>query len=282
MPFRHLGRSLPLLLMISEPMRFAALFGILGLLLAGAAARSAVGGGTHWAVAWGTAVAEGYGALCLWTLAAVYGANARGCSLDWAFGGSRRRNGPVIGWLLWPYRRLALATLALWRRFDSMELAHAVGPRLFVGRRPRGADAARLKELGIDSILNLCAEFPGYSGSFDAVGTLETVDLPILDGTAPSARQFHEAVAWITARHGTGGTVLVHCAQGRGRSVTVAAAALCRLGLAVDPEDALSRIRAVRPRARPSRSQRRALDDYWNSVRSGDAEPLSRLNTLEG
>jgi diacylglycerol kinase (ATP) len=154
------------------------------------------------------------------------------------------------------------------RRFDSMELLHPVGPRLYVGRLPSPSEHAKLTALGVTSVLNLCAEFPRRSRRFET-SKLETAYLPVLDGTAPSDRQFRQAVEWIAARHGEGRSVLVHCAQGRGRSVTVAAAALCRLGLAADPDDALARILSVRTKAKPSRKQRQALARFWNSERAG-------------
>jgi diacylglycerol kinase (ATP) len=259
-----------------EPMRYAALFGILGVLLAGSAVQSAAGGGTS--AAWVLAAAEGYVAICLMTMALVYALNDRGLPFEWAFG----RSGPMpaIGLLLLPYRFLARVTLSMLRRFDSMELMHPVGPRLFVGRLPLPSEHTRLAELGVTSVLNLCAEFPRRSRHL-ATSALETAYLPILDGTAPSDRQFHQAVDWIAARHGEGRSVLVHCAQGRGRSVTVAAAALCRLGLAADPDDALARIISVRPKAKPSRKQRVALARYWNCDRADaiTAPPPAKVET---
>lgn len=247
-----------------EPMRYAALFGVLGILLGCAAMQSAAGVGVS---AVGVlAVAEGYVALCLLTMALTYGLNDRGIPLERAFGyfGGRQ----ALGLLLLPYRVLARITLALLRRCDSMELMHPIGPRLYVGRLPLRSEQAKLTALGVTSVLNLCAEFPRRSRRL-APSDLETAYLPVLDGTAPSDRQFRQAVEWIAARHGEGRSVLIHCAQGRGRSVTVAAAALCRLGLAADPDDALAQIVSVRTKARPSRKQRQALARFWNSDRAG-------------
>ena len=50
----------------------------------------------------------------------------------------------ALGLLLLPYRGLALITLAVLRRFDSMELLHPVGPRLYVGRLPLPSEHAKL------------------------------------------------------------------------------------------------------------------------------------------
>ncbi|SIO33904.1 Dual specificity phosphatase, catalytic domain [Singulisphaera sp. GP187] len=253
-----------------EPMRYAALFGVLGILLGCAAVQRVAGAGVS--AVWGIAVVEGYVALGLLTMALAHGLNDRGIALEQVFGSVRGRQ--TLGLLLLPYRALARITLAVLRRFDSMELMHPVGPRLFVGRHPSPSEQAELSALGVTSVLNLCAEFPRHAKGLETLN-LETAYVPVLDGTAPSDRQFRQAVEWIVARHGAGQSVLVHCAQGRGRSVTVAAAALCRLGLAADPDDALARIAAVRTKARPSRKQRQALARFWNSDRAG-AAPSSR------
>lgn len=246
-----------------EPMRYAALFGILGTLLAGAAVQSASGGAVG--TAWALAAAEAYVALCLFTMALAYWLNHWALPIEWAF----QRPGwmQAVDLLLLPYRLLARVTFGVLRRLDPNDLMHPVGTRLFVGRLPLPADHSRLSEHGVTSVLNLCAEFPRLS-RLDRAADLQTAYLPILDGAAPTERQFRSAVDWIAARHGEGRTVLVHCAQGRGRSVTVAAAALCRLGLASDSDDALARVTAARPGACPSRKQRLALSRFLSAERA--------------
>lgn len=260
------------------PMRYAALFGGLGLLLGVAAVQSATkigaSAGVNKAVVGLIVAVEAYGALCLLTMALAYGLNDRGVAFEQAWGSPRSMR--VLRLLLLPYRVLARITLALLRPFDSMELLHPVGPRLYVGRLPLASEQAKLTAVGVTAVLNLCAEFPRRS-SQQETATLQTAYLPILDGTAPSDRQFRQAVDWIADRYGEGGSVLVHCAQGRGRSVTVAAAALCRLGLAAGPDEALARILSVRTRANPSRKQRQALARFWNSDRAGTLPTPSSL-----
>jgi hypothetical protein len=254
-----------------EPMRYAALFGALGAVLATLAAHSTAEGAT--AAAWLVAGAEGYAAICLLTMAIGYALNHWGIPLDGAF--------ERLGWtwaidvLLFPYAVLARLTLGLLRRCDSMEPFHPVGERLYVGRLPFREEHSRLSEVGVTSVLNLCAEFPRLSGLKSRPG-LETAFVPILDGSAPSPRQFQAAVDWTSARHFEGHSVLVHCAQGRGRSVTIAAAALCRLGLAADSDEALAAIRAARPKANPSRIQRVALSRFLSADQAASTPSTPR------
>jgi hypothetical protein len=247
-----------------EPMRYAALFGLLAVALSASAVRLATGG-TSGADAV-LAAGEGYAALCLLAMTLVYGLHDRGVPIDGVY--RRRWWSSVVDVLFLPYRLLAGLVFALLRRFDSMDLMHPVGARLYVGRLPLPADHPRLADMGVTSVLNLCAEFPRLSRLGGASG-VTTEYLPILDGAAPSPHQFRAAVEWIAARHAEGHSVLVHCAQGRGRSVTVAAAALCRLGEAASPEEALARIVAARPRARPSRKQRLALAQFLSADTGG-------------
>ncbi len=240
-----------------EPMRYAVVFGILGILLAQGAIQAA--STDSGAILRAIACAEAYLALSLFTLAFAYLFDHLSVPVEGLFQHPVWMR--VIDLLLLPYRLLARLTVSLAHRFDSMEMMHPVGPRLFVGRIPFPHDRYRLQEAGVTSVLNLCAEFPKRSRLRDDQ-VMETVYLPILDGTAPSRAQFERAMEWIASRHVAGHTVLVHCAQGRGRSVTVAAAALCRLGLASSPEEALATIKAARPKAKPSRKQRAALSRF--------------------
>jgi protein-tyrosine phosphatase len=136
-----------------------------------------------------------------------------------------------------------------------------VAPGLYIGRLPFPFELDRVRAAGVGAVLNLCWEFPRFSGT-DREPGIETAHVPILDGSPPSDRQFREAVEWAVRWRAEGLCVLVHCAQGHGRTATVAAAILLRLGLAPDVEQALSMVRAVRPRARPSLQQRAALIRY--------------------
>ncbi len=90
--------------------------------------------------------------------------------------------------------------------------------------------------------------------------------IPVHDDLAARAEQLHEAVKWIDERVAVGDKVYVHCAAGRGRSVSVATAWLARRrGLTAD--EALARIQAARPAANPTPWQMRAVRDFVNGDR---------------
>ena len=195
-------------------------------------------------------------AICLLTLALVYGLRHAGIPVE-----DRLRRplwAPVLRVLLLPYHALAGLVLYISSRITGEALLAPVAPRLYIGRLPFRSERVRLADAGIAAVLNLCWEFPRGAGVEKAAG-LDTAYVPILDGAPPTDRQFREAVDWVADQHSRGRAVLIHCAQGHGRSGTITAAALCRLGLAADGEEALAQVLAARPGARPSRRQREAL-----------------------
>ena len=71
-------------------------------------------------------------------------------------------------------------------------------------------------------------------------------NLPILDLTAPTQDQLHEAAAFI-AEHAETGVVYVHCKIGYSRSAAAVAAYLLTNGHATSAEEAIEKLRSVRP-----------------------------------
>jgi hypothetical protein len=242
---------------VVRPMRYALTFRVLGILLAMTAVRLAREADGTW---WLLVAAEAHGAACLLGLAAVYGLRHAGVPVEDAL--------VWRGWswaarpLLLPYTVLARLTLLVTSRLSRELLLSPVGPGLCVGRLPFPWEWDRLE--GIDAVLSLCWEFPPGPPRRGAPGR-EVACVPILDGAPPSDRQFRRAVGWVESQRRAGRTVLIHCAQGHGRSATVAAAVLCRLGLAADAEDALATVLRSRPRARPSRAQGDALRRFLST-----------------
>jgi hypothetical protein len=243
-------------------MRFALAFGLSGGVLALLAARLAAEATGLW---WLLVCGEAHGALCFLSLAAMYALRAAGVAVEvvllrpvWSL---------VIRVTVLPYLVLGAVALYISRWFDREGLLNRVAPDLYVGRLPFPFERGALRAAGIEAVLNLCWEFPRLSGA-DRETAIETAHLPILDGSAPSDAQFRAAVQRVARWRGAGRCVLIHCAQGHGRTATITAAALLGLGLASDVEEALAMVRAVRPRARPSRIQKAALIRYNSEPRS--------------
>ena len=158
------------------------------------------------------------------------------------------------GLLSW--RRFTVSRSSVDRWFDEVDPSLVVGGALFPG------DLDALRARGVGAILSLCAEYvdPPCDG-------LAMHRIAVHDDLPASAEQIKEGVRWIDERVAAGAKVYVHCAAGRGRSVSVACAWLVRRhGLSTD--EALARIQAVRPCARPARWQIAAVRKLEPELRS--------------
>jgi protein-tyrosine phosphatase len=104
----------------------------------------------------------------------------------------------------------------------------------------------------VSRVIDLTAEFPAPRGLRSREGYR---CVPMLDAFVPDEGTLFALVKEILEAPGT---VLVHCAQGHGRSALVAAVLLAR-GLCVEPADAEAFIRRARPGARLHPEQRAFL-----------------------
>ncbi len=118
---------------------------------------------------------------------------------------------------------------------------------------------------GVTHVVDLVAEYPEPRWARLLPGYR---NLLILDGGKPPAPdRFIELVREL--RDVPGG-VLVHCDSGRGRAPTLAAALLVARGVAPDVRSAIALIRARRPVASPTRTDRAFLELLTPRLRAGD------------
>lgn len=138
----------------------------------------------------------------------------------------------------------------------------AVTPDLLLGGQhyyQRGY--RRLLDYGITAVVNMRRL---HSDVDKGIGGERHLQLATVDNTPPSVEDLTRGVEFIGAEIERGGKVYVHCAVGCGRAPTMTAAYLVSTGLA--PEEALRRIRQVRPFINPTRKQRQVLAEfaaYW-------------------
>lgn len=103
--------------------------------------------------------------------------------------------------------------------------------QLAVGYAPMSyADLDRLKEMGIDAIVNLCGEFCDLHELEEQSG-FEVYYLPIPDEGAPDLEAMEQGLAWLDEAIYLGKKILVHCRHGIGRTGTFVSAYLLRRGL---------------------------------------------------
>ena len=142
----------------------------------------------------------------------------------------------------------------------------AISPGLLLGGQhyyQRGY--RRLLDYGITAVVNMRRRSDIDKG----IAGQRHLQLATVDNTPPSVEDLTRGVAFIGAEIARGGKVYVHCAVGCGRAPTMTAAYLVSTGLA--PDEALWRIRQVRPFINPTRQQRRVLAEFaarWDAGRA--------------
>ena len=150
-----------------------------------------------------------------------------------------------VGWTL----------LALWhatRRSGRRPAMNEVHPNLWLSRRPLVAELPPTVGLVIDLTSELS---PARGVIFDGRGY---VAVPTLDYAPPpvaAARAALDRAQRHLAQISDRPAVLIHCAGGIGRSTTLMAALLTRLGVAPDIAAAVEHIRRTRPAVRLTPAQ---------------------------
>jgi protein-tyrosine phosphatase len=144
--------------------------------------------------------------------------------------------------------RIACALMRWHRRFPPLS---RVEDDLWVGGRFLPAELPAQVALIVDLTAESSAParlraHPGYR------------NLPVLDGSIPPDDA--AVLALLDEIAATPGRVVIHCDSGVGRAPTFAILALLRRGRATDVADALARVKAARPMARPTSVDLRYLE----------------------
>lgn len=129
-----------------------------------------------------------------------------------------------------------------------------IEPGLAIGNLDDAMGHETLHAAGIRSVVTL-NEFPSYPRP-----GLEWRFRPLRDGAGNPAEQLREALGHVAELHASHPGVLVHCAEGKSRSVVIVALYLAGLR-AWDPEHALAHVSERRPVALPDPT-------LWQQARS--------------
>jgi predicted protein tyrosine phosphatase len=146
-----------------------------------------------------------------------------------------------------------------------------VGLTILPGRRDRRRDATRdldvLEHERTSHILCLLSDDEmsayGVPGAIDAYRQrdFEVYQLPIADQGVCTEEEMRSAVRFVAEAVAQGGTVVIHCIGGLGRSGLAAAAFLRERGLSAS--EAIAAVRATRsPRALETVAQERFVERY--------------------
>jgi|SRR5271157_3012115 len=130
--------------------------------------------------------------------------------------------------------------------FDNVPMTQ-VSHRLWVGGYVQAAQLAIENPKGITAVLDVSTE-PPYEKNPNVVYQ----KIPFHDGHEIPRQQFAMCLGWLKFMYENGHIILIHCAAGISRSVTITASFMDYIGLAEDFDTALDRIRMARPIASPA------------------------------
>jgi protein-tyrosine phosphatase len=121
-------------------------------------------------------------------------------------------------------------------------------------------DLDRLQGLGVDAVLNLCAERADNRHQLDKAG-IAYLWLPVMDVFPPTFDQIMQGMSWIERQLQDNRTIYIHCAVGVGRSATLLA---CWLLYAkrMTVSQALHFLKTRRPQVGLTRLQVRRLEEF--------------------
>lgn len=142
----------------------------------------------------------------------------------------------VITWALW----------FLVVKAGNEDFLNRIGQtNVFISRRPLRGELTEK----YDVIIDLTAEFPRSRNAGQSY-----FYVPLLDGIAPARCKFPEGLT-------KDSKILVHCAQGHGRSATYAISLLKKMGYTNSTEDLYNLIKQNRPKVKLSKEQFRYIQN---------------------
>ena len=129
--------------------------------------------------------------------------------------------------------------------YDTLGFSQ-ISHRLFVGGYASAAELAKTNPAKITAVL--CVH---QIMDYDQDPNIIYMHVPFNDGEAIPNRQFVKCLGWLDYMYKLGHTILIHCAAGISRSVTITASFMHYEGIE-DFDDALNTIRLARPVASPA------------------------------
>lgn len=172
----------------------------------------------------------------------------------------------------WLFDKFYPAIRYVYERIQGHNWFDQITPQLWLGGAPTyERDYQFLIENGITAVLDMRAEREGDRDFYQA-NDIAYHRLKVLDALVPSPEVLTEGADWINEQIEQGRTVLVHCAKGRGRSATVAAAYLMRHEQ-LQYDECHSMMKTTRPLVKLEERHRSRLAE-WNDETQVDRDQV--------
>jgi len=157
------------------------------------------------------------------------------------------------------------------RSRDKVPPLQKVADGLWLSRRLVFLDLKELKESPISAILDVTAEFDAIETNF--LGKeIDYLNIPVMDHNSPRLNQLEMAVRWIDQQRKKGQDVLIHCALGQGRSVTVLLAYMKFLNPDTPYPELVEAVRNIRSNIMPNRRQYHSLELFGETLKKKSDE----------
>lgn len=152
------------------------------------------------------------------------------------------------------------------------------GTPVYIGSEFCAGQAVVIADLGITHIVNATSECRHY---FADDGRLQYLRVPVMDEcSAPIAKHFAGVSTFIEEALANGGSVLVHCAQGRSRSASCLLAWLLTRDPTLTLEAGVAKCQAARPYVQPNPGFMLQLRQYAATL-SPAKTPTSKSDELK-
>lgn len=161
----------------------------------------------------------------------------------------------------WLFDKLYPLIRYVYERVQGHRWFDAITPNLWLGGAPTyERDYQFLLDNDITAVLDMRAEREGDRAFYDRHG-INYRRLAVLDAMVPPDEYLSEGADWINEQIEDGRKVLVHCAKGRGRSATLAAAYMMRHGGQTFDESS-TMMKEIRPLVKLEERHRRRLNAW--------------------
>ncbi len=140
-----------------------------------------------------------------------------------------------------------------------------VNEQIVLGAYPFESDVPGLANMGVTSVLNTCAEYPGPADQYKQYD-IEQCRVPTVDFVHPTLESIEKGVEFIDREIAKGGKVYVHCKAGRGRSATVVACWLMK-HKGMTAEQAQAYLLQKRPQVNPRIKNRTGVKQFEAKLR---------------